>query len=133
VSKVSPLVRLAPVVAVAVTVMAPRYAVSVRAGIDATQTSASAAITAVFIGKLGVIWPEAEVEKSDLETVIVDLLDGQYKNPIGVIAFNTAEQWSRNVSEDVALELRRRCDLEGRELPEGVRTLSSATHATPAN
>jgi hypothetical protein len=73
------------------------------------------------LGQLGMIWPEAEVEKSDLKTVIVDLLDGQYKNPIGVIAFNAAEQWSRNVSEDVALELRRRCDLEGRELPESVR------------
>ena len=73
------------------------------------------------LGQLGMIWREAEVEKSDLETVIVGLLDGQYKNPIGVIAFNTAEQWYRNVSEDVALELRRRCDLEGRELPESVR------------
>jgi hypothetical protein len=69
------------------------------------------------LGQLGMIWPEAEVEKSDLETVIVDLLDGQYKNPIGVIAFNTAEQWSRNVSEDIGQELLRRCDLEGREPP----------------
>ena len=73
------------------------------------------------LGQLGMIWPEAEVEKSDLETVMVHLLDGQYKNPIGVIAFNTAEQWPRNVSEDVALELRRRSDFEGRELPESVR------------
>jgi hypothetical protein len=72
------------------------------------------------LGQLGTIWPEAEVEKSDLETVIVDLLDGQYQNPIGVIAFNTAGQWSRNVSVDVAQELRRRCDLEGRQMPESI-------------
>jgi hypothetical protein len=60
------------------------------------------------LGQLGMIWPEAEVEKFDLGTVVLDLLDGQYTNPIGVIAFNTTEQWSRNVSEDVASELRRR-------------------------
>jgi hypothetical protein len=34
-----------------------------------------------------------------------------------VVGFNTAEGWSRDVSEDVANELRRRCDLELRELP----------------
>jgi hypothetical protein len=30
--------------------------------------------------------------------------------------FNTAERWSEDVSEDVASELRRRCDLELRDL-----------------
>ena len=74
-----------------------------------------------YLGQLGTMWAEADVGKPDLETIIVDLLDGQYKNPIGIIAFNTAEQWFRNVSEDVALELRRHCDFEGRELPESVR------------
>jgi hypothetical protein len=54
---------------------------------------------------------------TDLETVIQDLLSGQYKNPIRVIAFNTEERWSEDVSEDVAQELRRRCDLQMRELP----------------
>ncbi len=72
------------------------------------------------LGQLGTIWPEAEVENSDLETVIVDLLDGQYGNPLCVIAFNAAERWSRDVSEDIARELLRRCDLEGRKIPEGV-------------
>ena len=28
---------------------------------------------------------------ADLETVITDLLDGQYSNPVCVIGFNTAE------------------------------------------
>jgi hypothetical protein len=54
---------------------------------------------------------------TDLETIIVDLLDGQYHYPIGVFGFNTAEGWSRDVSTDVAEILRKRCDLEGRELP----------------
>jgi hypothetical protein len=52
--------------------------------------------------------------------VIADLLDGQYNNPIRVIALNTAEGWSQDVSEDVADELRRRCDLELRDLPSSI-------------
>jgi hypothetical protein len=37
-----------------------------------------------------------------------------------VVGFNTAEGWSRDVSEDVANELRRRCDLEMRDLPPNI-------------
>ena len=51
------------------------------------------------LGQLGRVWREADVETTDLETVITDLLDGQYNKPIQVIAFNTAEGWSRDVSE----------------------------------
>ena len=47
---------------------------------------------------------EADYEATDLETVIQDMLSGQYTNPIRVIAFNTAERWSEDVSADVALE-----------------------------
>jgi hypothetical protein len=68
-------------------------------------------------GRLGRAWREADYEATDLETVIQDLLTGQYSRPIRVVAFNTAERWSEDVSEDVARELRRRCDLQMRELP----------------
>jgi len=44
------------------------------------------------------------------------LLDGQYSNPVRVIAFNTAQGWSRDVSEDIAHELRQRCADQMREL-----------------
>ena len=69
------------------------------------------------LGRLGRIWPEADAETTDLETVISDLLTGQYSSPVRVVAFNTAERWSEDVSADVAEELRRRCDLQMRELP----------------
>ncbi|WP_246738224.1 hypothetical protein [Bradyrhizobium sp. CCBAU 051011] len=68
-------------------------------------------------GRLGRAWSEADYETTDLETVIQDLLTGQYSNPIRIVAFNTAERWSEDVSEDVAHELRRRCDLQMRDLP----------------
>jgi hypothetical protein len=49
--------------------------------------------------------------------VILDMLEGQYKNPLRVVGFNTAEKWSQDVSADVAHELRHRCDLQQRDVP----------------
>lgn len=69
------------------------------------------------LGRLGRVWREADFEATDFETVVTDLLEGQYKNPIGIFAFNTVEGWSRDVSADIAAELRRRCDLQLRDLP----------------
>jgi hypothetical protein len=68
-------------------------------------------------GRNGQCYREADVETADLETVIVDLLEGQYKNPVRVVAFNTAEGWSQDVSADVAQELCHRCDLQMRDVP----------------
>jgi hypothetical protein len=45
---------------------------------------------------------ETDVEATDLETVIQDLLDGQYWHPVRVVSFNTGEGWSRDISADVA-------------------------------
>jgi len=69
------------------------------------------------LGERGRIWPEADADVSDLEAVIQDLLDGQYNNPVQVIGFNVTEGWARDVSADVALELRQRCDLQFRDVP----------------
>jgi hypothetical protein len=68
-------------------------------------------------GTSGRAWVEADYDATDLESVVQDLLTGQYKHPIRVVAFNTAERWSQDVSEDVAHELRRRCDLQMRDIP----------------
>jgi ATP-dependent DNA ligase len=40
----------------------------------------------------GRAWREADVEATDLETVILDMLEGQYKNPVRVVVFNTSEK-----------------------------------------
>src|SRR5258707_7287425 len=70
-----------------------------------------------FGGRIGQAWRETDAEAARLETVIADLLDGQYSSPVRVIAFNTAQGWSRDVSENVAHELRRRCAEQARDLP----------------
>jgi hypothetical protein len=54
-------------------------------------------------GRLGRIWREVEAEATDDETLIRDLLGGQYCNP-RVIPFNTTEGWSRDVSAEIAKE-----------------------------
>jgi hypothetical protein len=48
------------------------------------------------------------------------LLEGQYKNPVRVIGFNPVECWSQDASEEVAQELRRRCDLQQTEVPASI-------------
>jgi hypothetical protein len=68
-------------------------------------------------GRLGRAWREADYEATDLETIIQDLLTGQYNNPTRVVVFNTAEHRSEDVSEDLARELRRRCDMQMRDPP----------------
>jgi hypothetical protein len=68
-------------------------------------------------GSNGRVFREADIQQTDLETVIIDLLAGEYKNPVRVVAFNIAEKWSQDVSADVAHELRQRCDLQERDVP----------------
>jgi hypothetical protein len=58
-----------------------------------------------FGAKPGRAWREMDEERTDRETVITDLLTGEYRNPARVVAFNTAEAWSGDVSEDIADEL----------------------------
>jgi hypothetical protein len=69
-----------------------------------------------FGERLGRAWCETDEEDTDYRTIIRHLLEGQYSNPVRVVAFNTAEGWSRDVSDDVEDELRERCANRG-EVP----------------
>jgi hypothetical protein len=42
--------------------------------------------------------------QADLQTVVADLLFGQYRHPRRVVAFNTADGWMRDISADIAGE-----------------------------
>jgi len=56
-------------------------------------------------GKAGRVYRETDEAEASFESVSDDLITGQFNNPVRVIAFNTAEGWSRDVSEDVAREV----------------------------
>ena len=66
----------------------------------------------------GSVYRETEIEKADLETIVGDLLSGQYNSPVRVVAFNTLEHWSEDVSSDVAAEIQMRCDMDGVPVPD---------------
>jgi hypothetical protein len=82
-------------------------------------------------GALGRSWRETDEAEIDRETVIVSLLDGQYANPVRVIAFRPAEGWSRAVSEDIADELVIRLAGADDEVPAGLPDFIDR-HRTPA-
>ena len=71
-------------------------------------------------GGLGTVYRETEVERADLETIITDLMSGQFNDPVRVVAFNTLEHWSEDVSGDIATEIQTRCDIEGVAVPEHI-------------
>jgi hypothetical protein len=68
--------------------------------------------------RAGAAWRETDEDRTDAAEVVGDLLSGQYEQPLRVVAFNPAEGWSRDVTEDIALELDRRIAAEGREVSE---------------
>jgi hypothetical protein len=67
-------------------------------------------------GELGRVYRETVVARSDRLSTLNDLFAGQYNDPVRVVAFNTREGWSRDVSHEFATEIQRRADLEHREL-----------------
>ena len=72
-----------------------------------------------FGGRLGRAWRETDEDATDRDTLIRDLVSGDYSRPVRIVAFNTAEGWSRDATVDIADELRRRYPEFG-EAPESV-------------
>jgi hypothetical protein len=68
-------------------------------------------------GPLGRAWCETDEAAADRTTLVRNLLEGHYENPVRIVAFNTAEGWSRDVTVDIADELRRRRYVEYDEAP----------------
>jgi hypothetical protein len=59
-------------------------------------------------GHLGKAWRETDEAGANRPTLVRNLLEGQYENPVRIVAFNTAQGWSRDVTMDIADEVRRR-------------------------
>jgi hypothetical protein len=70
------------------------------------------------LGQRGTFRQQREVERTELETVVAELMSGQFNDPICVAAFNTLEHWSKDISVDVAREIQCRCDIDGSDIPQ---------------
>jgi hypothetical protein len=72
-------------------------------------------------GELGSAFRETDPAQADLTTVVADLLSGQYRHPLRVVAFNTAEGWARDVNADFARQVVTRVRELDRDLAAAVR------------
>jgi hypothetical protein len=70
------------------------------------------------LGRHGVAYVETDKAEADRETIVGNFLSGQYCRPLRVIAFNVEEGWSREVSEDIAVEVLQRATATDHDLPE---------------
>lgn len=70
-----------------------------------------------FGERIGRAWRETPEDRTDREIVIADLIDGQYSGPVRVVAFNTAEGTSRDVSIELADLIAAECGEAGFDIP----------------
>ena len=82
-------------------------------------------------GPLGRAYVETDEAAASERDVVSNISSGQYPKPIRVVAFNTAEGWSRDVTEDIAQALLER-DASENDLSESAkafvgRVLDTAT------
>jgi hypothetical protein len=68
-------------------------------------------------GAIGTAYRETDIVRTDLETVIADLISGEFNDPVRVVAFNTLEHWADDVSRQIAEQIQERCDLAGEPVP----------------
>jgi hypothetical protein len=68
-------------------------------------------------GHHGRAWCETAETDTERGTLLRHLLEGQYHAPVRIVAFNPAEGWSRDVTEDMAYVLAARST---GDLPEAI-------------
>ena len=67
-------------------------------------------------GPPGRAYVETDEVDADEETIIENILNGQYSHPLRVVAFNAAEGWARDVTEDIARAVLSRASAEHRSI-----------------
>ena len=70
-------------------------------------------------GKYGKAYIETDPSEADRDTIVRNMIGGQYGRPVRVIALNPAEGWSRDVSEEIAKAVLIAAEVEGRVLTAG--------------
>jgi len=58
------------------------------------------------LGAIGIAYRETDIERADHETVVAELISGEFNDPVRVVAFNTREHWANDVSRQIAEEFK---------------------------
>ena len=72
-------------------------------------------------GSIGRSYRETAEEGADRESLIRDLMGGQYNNPVRIVCFNTAKGTSRDATLEIAQEIQDRVSRKGEEISPGLR------------
>lgn len=72
-------------------------------------------------GSLGRSYRETPEEGADRESLIRNLMGGQYNNPVCIVCFNTAQGTSGDVTLEIAQEIQDRVSRKGEEISQGLR------------
>jgi hypothetical protein len=56
-------------------------------------------------GDRGPSFLETDVAQAARATIVSNMISGEYRDPLRVVAFNTVEGWSRDVSEEIAYDV----------------------------
>jgi hypothetical protein len=51
------------------------------------------------------IWPEISADEANEATIVQWIIEGQFSRPIKIVAFNTEDGWSRDVTQEIATKL----------------------------
>jgi hypothetical protein len=69
------------------------------------ENDVTAYIVVEDFGHYGRAFRETDLAEADLGTIVRNIISGEYRNPLRVVAFNTVEGWSRDVSEEIAYDV----------------------------
>jgi hypothetical protein len=57
------------------------------------------------VGEYGNVWREMSEVEANEATIVQWIIDGQIDRPVRIVAFNTEEGWSRDITYDIATKL----------------------------
>ncbi|MET4319206.1 hypothetical protein [Bradyrhizobium sp. RT5a] len=84
-----------------------------------------------FGARAGCSWRETDEQDTDFETIISDLISGQYAYPVRIVALNATEGWSRDATSEIADELAERAFGRGVEISPPLRAFIEANAIRP--
>ncbi|RTE88604.1 hypothetical protein [Bradyrhizobium sp. LVM 105] len=86
-----------------------------------------------FGARAGCAWRETDEADTDLETVLQDILSGQYAYPLRIVCFNAVEGWSHDATSDVADALAERATNTDAEISPALQDFINANATRPFN